>query len=63
MRAPLYYHNKAALAEMERMAKVDGCAESALYYRITIRRDTAYQKCGYVTAAHEGGGSVMKKNL
>lgn len=57
-------YGAAALAEMERMAKTDGCTESVLYvWNHNPAGYSLYQKCGYVTITHEDGGSVMKKSL
>ena len=54
----------AALNEMERMAKNDGCAVSAL---LVWDHNPAgyglYRKSGYVPVRHIEGGSVMKKDL
>ena len=55
---------KAALAEMERMAKAAGCVKSVLFvWDHNPAGKSLYQKCGYVTTRHEGGGAIMKKCL
>ena len=54
----------AALEEMERRAKADGCAVSALYvWDHNPAGCSLYRKCGYAAVSHGGGGSCMKKKL
>ena len=54
----------AALAEMERMAKADGCTESVLFvWDHNPAGYGLYQKCGYAAIRRGDGGSVMKKSL
>ena len=55
---------KAALREMERMAKGDGCAVSALYvWEHNTPAYSLYRKCGYTAAGKGEGGIIMKKVL
>ena len=54
----------AALAEMERRAKADGCVFAALFVWDHNPAGAAlYRKCGYAPAAREEGGVTMKKPL
>ncbi|MBO4832162.1 MAG: GNAT family N-acetyltransferase [Oscillospiraceae bacterium] len=54
----------AAISEMERIAKNDGCARSALLvWDHNPAGYDLYRKCGYGTAKQMQGGSVMKKDL
>ncbi|MBQ7715184.1 MAG: hypothetical protein IJT70_04860 [Clostridia bacterium] len=54
----------SAIAEMERIAKADGCCESVLYvWDQNPEGYNLYQKCGYVAIEHEEGGTYMKKDL
>lgn len=54
----------SALSEMERLAKADGCAVSALYvWDHNPGAYKLYEKCGYATVSHGNGGSYMKKRL
>ena len=55
---------KAALREMERMAKNGGCAESVLYvWEHNIPAFSLYRECGYTAAGKGEGGIYMKKVL
>ncbi|MBQ9827285.1 MAG: GNAT family N-acetyltransferase [Lachnospiraceae bacterium] len=57
-------YGKAALDEMERVAKAAGCAKSALYvWDHNPAGCSLYRKCGYAVFIHENGGAVMKKEL
>lgn len=54
----------AALAEMERRAKADGCAAAALFVWDHNRPGAAlYRKCGYTPEERDVGGIRMKKIL
>ena len=54
----------AALLEMERMAKADGCTESVLFvWNHNPEAAALYQKCGYRKSSRLDGGSYMKKQL
>ena len=54
----------AALAEMERRAKADGCVAAALFVWDYNRPGAAlYRKCGYAPEEREVGGVTMKKPL
>lgn len=54
----------AALAEMERTAKENGCVESALWVwdHNTAGRGL-YEKCGYRVSENGSGGAILKKSL
>ena len=54
----------AALQEMERIAKADGCTMSTLYvWDHNPIGSSLYTKCGYVAVSKVDGGSYMKKRL
>ena len=54
----------AALAEMERRAKADGCAVAALFvWDYNVPGGALYRKCGYTPKEREVGGVTMKKRL
>ncbi|MBO4297670.1 MAG: GNAT family N-acetyltransferase [Clostridia bacterium] len=54
----------AALAEMERRAKADGCAAAALFAWDHNGPGAAlYRKCGYAPEERDVGGVRMKKML
>ena len=54
----------AALAEMERVAKADGCYAAALFVWDHNEPAVAlYRKCGYIPGEPDDGGVSMKKQL
>ena len=54
----------AALAEMERRAKADGCVSAALYvWEHNGPGAALYAKCGYSPAERGDGGVLMVKRL
>lgn len=54
----------AALAEMERVAKADGCYAAALFVWDHNEPGVAlYRKCGYTPGKQDDGGVNMKKQL
>lgn len=54
----------AALAEMERRAKADGCGAAALFVWDHNGPGAAlYRKCGYTPGEQDDGGVSMKKQL
>ena len=54
----------AALAEMERMAKNDGCAVCSLFvWDHNPAGYALYERCGYRAEQRLPGGSVLKKGL
>ena len=54
----------AALAEMERRAKADGCAATALFvWNHNAPGGALYGKCGYTPEEEEDGGVRMIKRL
>lgn len=54
----------AALAEMERDARRNGCAESVIYvWKHNPPGISLYTKCGYVTFRESDDGMYMKKRI
>ena len=54
----------AALREMEKKAKADGCKASVLFvWDHNPAGISLYRECGYVPGAREEGGAYMKKKL
>ena len=54
----------AALLEMERMAKADGCTESVLFvWDHDPEAAALYRRCGYDAVSRIDGGSYMRKEL
>jgi GNAT superfamily N-acetyltransferase len=54
----------AALAEMERLARADGCTESVLYvWQHNPAGIGLYEKCGYVPFRQMEDGMYLKKKM
>ena len=54
----------AALEEMARLAKADGCTESIVYvWEHNLPGIRLYEKCGYVAFRQADDGMYLKKNI